>query len=103
VTATAHAQGQGPAIVRRLSYTAGMSKSERDPPSVMLTVRVPGPVAGAIDARASKEGVGRSDVVRTLLALGLRSAGSVEAEVAALRREVHSLRKDIAALRGKRR
>lgn len=70
-------------------------------PTKLLAWRCPNDLLAALDAKAHEDGSTRTAAIETLVRLGLSSRGSVEGELAELKREVRSLRRAIEALTGK--
>jgi Arc/MetJ-type ribon-helix-helix transcriptional regulator len=90
------------ASLLRLSYLCRTVTSMRDPRDTMLTVRLPRMLVHAIDRRAERERVNRSEMVRRLLGGALPEAGTTEGLVRRCLNQLQVLRRELADLRAGR-
>jgi metal-responsive CopG/Arc/MetJ family transcriptional regulator len=73
------------------------------PDTVLLSARLPVALVRALDARAKRDQLNRSEVLRSLLAWALEEVPGVERGIAAILHSIEALRADVAAMRGARR
>jgi hypothetical protein len=69
----------------------------------MIAWRCPADLLAALDGKARQDGTARTTALESLVRLALSTRGSVEGELADLKREVRSLRRAVEALEGNRR
>lgn len=86
-----------------MAYDCRTTMAMPNPPTTVVTWRCPNELLAALDAKAKEDATTRTAALETLVRLGLTSKGSVEGELAELKREVRSLRRAVEALSGERR
>jgi hypothetical protein len=72
-------------------------------PTKLIAWRCPNDLLAALDGKAKQDGTSRTAALEAAVRLGLSTRGSVEGELAELKREVRSLRRAVEALSGERR
>ena len=87
---------------RQLGYSY-MRRLESSKPAVQVSLRLQPSLARALDRRAKKEKVNRSELIRSLLASAMDEWPSVEGELRRIREEIAALRREVRGRRRKKR